>query len=251
VNSPNFDESAFLEEGIKMAAGYPYREVVGALLWVTVTARPDISVPVAALARHVSKPTSLRMAKAANKVMKYLATTRSEGLEYSPQIEEDFNKIYEKLLPEGRDMPEVNIFSGAGFANCLKTMRSTSGSIMYFKGCPIAWRSNRQTVRAYSTAESEYIAASDTIVLSEQHDFTDFYKPIPTQLVHAQHGLSPSIDNAVLWIDNQSAITTAKATDTRPKSRHYALRYLRVRDAASRIVFCPTNLMKADGLTKL
>ena len=33
--------------------------------------------------------------------------------------------------------------------------------------------------------------------------------------------------------------------------RHYALRYHRVRDQADRICFCPTNLMKADGLTKL
>ncbi|CAD7927226.1 unnamed protein product [Amoebophrya sp. A120] len=130
-------------------------------------------------------------------------------------------------------------------------MRSTSGSIMYFRGFPICWRSNRQTVRAYSTAEAEYIAASDTIVLSEQNDFTEFFKPLPTVMVEKQNGLSPSLDDAILWIDNQSAITTAKSTDNKPKSRHYALRYLRVRDAASQIMFCPTYLMKADGLTKL
>ena len=143
------------------------------------------------------------------------------------------------------------MFSDAGFANCVKTMRSTSGSILYYRGCPICWRSNRQTVRAYSTAESEYIAASDTIALSEPHDFTDFFKPLPTKLVEMQNGLSPSLDDAILWIDNQSAIQTAKSNDTKPKSRHYALRYLRVRDAAERIVFCPTHLMKADGLSKL
>ena len=38
---------------------------------------------------------------------------------------------------------------------------------------------------------------------------------------------------------------------TTPKSRHYALRYLRVRDNADKIMYCPTNLMKADSLTKL
>ena len=88
-------------------------------------------------------------------------------------------------------------------------------------------------------------------MLSEQNDFTDFYRPLPTKIVETQSGLLPSLDAAVLWVGNQSAITTAKATDTKPKSRHYALRYLRVRDAASQIVFCPTYLMKADPLTKL
>ena len=67
----------------------------------------------------------------------------------------------------------------ASFANCIKTMRSTSGSICYYRSCPIAWRSNRQGVRAYSTAESEYIAASDTIVLSETNGFMTFFEKLP------------------------------------------------------------------------
>ncbi|CAD7939189.1 unnamed protein product [Amoebophrya sp. A25] len=251
VWSPNFDESALLEEGLKLAAGFPLREIVGALLWISTTARPDICVPVATLARYVSKPVTERIAKACRKVLKYLATTKDQGLYYSPESEEEFNGIYKKLLPEGRELPYTNWFSDAGFANCIKSMRSTSGSIMYYRGFPICWKRNTQTVRAYSTAESEYIAASDTIVMSELHDFTDFFNPLPTQLVETRFGISPSLDDAILWIDNQSAISTAKSEDTKPKSRHYALRYLRVRDAAEKVVFCPTHLMKADGLTKL
>ena len=69
-NPPNFDESAPLEEGAKIAAGCPYREAPGALLWVAFTARPDVSAPVAALAREVPKSTPLRMAKAASKVLR-------------------------------------------------------------------------------------------------------------------------------------------------------------------------------------
>jgi len=55
----------------------------------------------------------------------------------------------------------------------------------------------------------------------------------------------------VLWVDNESAISTAKSTDAKPRPRHYALRYLRVREASDKIVFCPTGLMKADGLSKV
>ncbi len=249
--SPNFDEAALDAPESKVVESFASRSVVGALQWVCTTGRPDICVPVAALARHASKPPTVPFVNACKKVLKYLATTKSEGLSYSPQSEAEFTRIYSKLLPEGRTLPEMNLFSDASFGNCLKTMRSTSGSICYFKSFPIAWRSNRQTVRAYSTAESEYIAAADTLILSEQTNFMDFFKEPPSKLVHANHGVSLAEENSVLWVDNQSAIATAKSTDLKPKSRHYALRYLRVRDAASRIVFCPTNLMKADGLTKL
>ena len=63
-------------------------------------------------------------------------------------------------------------------------------------------------------------------------------------------GITPSLEDRILWIDNTSAIATATAFETKPKSRHYALRWFRVRDAAKCIMFCPTTLQKADGLTK-
>ena len=122
---------------------------------------------------------------------------------------------------------------------------------MYYRGSAICWRSNRQTVRAYSTAESEHIAASDTLVLSEHNSFLDFFEAPPGSMVETVRGVSPSTSDSILWVDNTSAICTAKSESTKPKSRHYALRYLRVRDSAEKIVFCPTHLMKADGLTKL
>jgi len=250
-HSPNFDESAFLNGDSKEVPGYNLREVVGALLWVATIARPDISVPTSTLARYVMDIPTKTIVKAANKVIKYLLTTKTEGIGYSPEEEAELNKTYSALLPEGRDLPFLNLFSDAGFANCLKTMRSTSGSIMYFRGCAIVWRSNRQTVRAYSTAESEYIAASDTIILSEHNNFLDFFEPPPAKMVESNHGSAPSGSDFILWVDNQSAITTAKSEGTKPKSRHYALRYLRVKGEASKIVFCPTTLMKADPLTKL
>ena len=54
-----------------------------------------------------------------------------------------------------------------------------------------------------------------------------------------------------MWVDNTSAIQISKSDIVRPKSRHYALRYLRVKDECERIAFCPTDLMKADPLTKV
>jgi len=79
-----------------------------------------------------------------------------------------------------------------------------------------------------------------------------FFSPPPAKLVDRQEAeLAGPLDDAVLWVDNTSAITIAQDSVTHPKSRHYALRHLRVRDAAEKLVFCPTHLMKADALTKL
>lgn len=253
--SPNFDESAIAgalhSEDSKITESHPLREAVGCLQWVATVGRPDAAVPVATLAKYVSTSATTVLVRAVRKVMKFLICAYSEGISYSPEQEMEFSRIYSELLPEGRELPEIDLFSDASFANCAKTTRSTSGSICYYRSTPICWRSNRQSARAYSTAESEHIAASDTIILSETNDFMSFFKTLPQNVVETNHGISPNLENAILWIDDQSAIQTARSTDTKPKSRHYALRYLRVRDAANKIVFCPTNLQKADGLTKL
>jgi hypothetical protein len=251
VHSPNYDESAFVDPQAKVVPEYPFRQVVGELQWVATVARPDICVPVATLAKYVSQPATMPMVRACRKIMKYLATTADDGVTYSPEQEQQFEELYAPLLPEGRSIPRTNLFSDASFANCLKTMRSTSGSIMYFRSTPIAWRSSRQTVRAYSTSESEYIAASDTIVLSETNDYCSFFDPTPKVTVTPQNGVCCPSADVILWVDNTSAINVAQSEETRPKSRHYALRYLRVRDAAEKLVFCPTGLQRADGLTKL
>ena len=251
VLSPNYNEATIASGETKEIPDYPARSVVGALQWVATVCRPDIAVPVNVLAKYVSMVPTKAFANAAKKIFRYLDTTHDQGVSYSPAQEKQFEEIYSKLLPEGREVPKVNLFSDASFANCLRTMRSTSGSIIYFRSCPVAWKMARQGVRAYSTAEAEYIACSDTIVLSETNDFMSFFEKIPTRIAETQYGLSPSLDDCVLWVDNQSAISISKSTELKPKSRHYALRYLRVKDFAEHIVFCPTNLMKADALTKL
>ena len=50
--------------------------------------------------------------------------------------------------------------------------------------------------------------------------------------------------------DNKSAVAVAKTEEVKPKSRHYALRLFRVREERDKIVFCRTDLMCADALTK-
>ena len=56
-----------------------------------------------------------------------------------------------------------------------------------------------------------------------------------------------------LWCDSRSAIISARkeqVADISRKSRHMAIRLSKVRDERERLAFCPTNLQRADGLTK-
>ena len=56
-----------------------------------------------------------------------------------------------------------------------------------------------------------------------------------------------------MWCDNRSAITSVKKknlADVPKRTRHIALRYVQLRDEASRICFVPTHMQRADALTK-
>jgi hypothetical protein len=245
VESPSFDESSLVSE--KEVVTFPFRELVGCLQWAATVCRPDIQQPTSVLSRYGGKPVTKSRVTAAKKVLRYLKGTAREGLYYSPNAERSFNEIYGDLQKKGEDeacpmnQSKFNLFSDASFASCSLTFKSTSGAILYYKSVPIVWRCSRQTVRAYSTSESEYIAASDALVLSQVVGFGNFFTPVE----------GDGLEECPLWVDNQSAIQVAKNDEVKPRSRHYALRYLRVRDQARRIQFCPTNLMKADGLTKV
>ena len=82
--SPNFDESALVDPDAKPLKDYNPREVVGVLQWVSTICRPDVAVPVGTLAKYVGLEPTVNFARACRKVMRYLATIKSQGITYSP-----------------------------------------------------------------------------------------------------------------------------------------------------------------------
>jgi len=254
TTSPAFNEED-MEDG-KEEPKFNYRGLVGSLQWAVTCARPDALVPTATLAKSCAKTPTRGMISCAKKVLRYLCDTKDEGVEYSDEGYTNFFKVYNELLPPGRDFPDLHLFGDAGFANNIKSLHSTSGSIGYWKSVPLFWRSGKQGVRAMSTAESEYIACSDTLTIGETNNFYDFFRKLPSKTAEVRHGVATGgeLEKSVVWCDNTSAIATAKGAstgDTKPRSRHYALRFLKVQDAVRRLCFCPTLRMRADALTKM
>ena len=59
--------------------GIPYREAIGALLYLPVRTRPDIAVALCTLAKHVQEPWPMHW-EGVKRVLRYLQGTKNEGI---------------------------------------------------------------------------------------------------------------------------------------------------------------------------
>ena len=119
------------------------------------------------------------MVTAIKKILKYLRGALEEGIEFSEQREREFQVLYQELLkhdenkdhsiPNLEDFHTVHSFGDASFGTSI-TMRSISGVVIYYRSCPVLWKSNTQTVMSKSTTEAEFIATADTIAMSESNE---------------------------------------------------------------------------------
>ena len=138
-------------------------------------------------------------------------------------------------------LANVTLFSDADFAGCCQTFKSTSGSIIFFRGTPLAWSSKRQSIRSHSTCEAEYVASHDAIVLREQHGFLNWFTDVNSGSGEIPYNI---------FVDNASAVKVSKQSINTKRSKHFALRYLKVRDCSDHIFFVPTKANLAGPLTK-
>ena len=226
---------------------FPMRRLVGGLLWLSVMCRPDISFAVSRLAQFADKPTTAAVA-AGKRILRYLKGTLETGVEFTQTNEKAFRETYQKVLDEHNKenadanksnpvLPDHVGFTDSDFAGCTVTLRSTSGSVIYYKGTPIAWSSKKQSIRAHSTAEAEYCGMYDAIRVSQSQGFLGWYAGSGCKL-------------PLIFADNQSAIAISKSALLTKKSKHFALRYMLVRDNFKAFGFCPSHLNLGDPFTK-
>ncbi|KAH9181358.1 hypothetical protein AeNC1_016666, partial [Aphanomyces euteiches] len=122
----------------------PFRNVVGELLYLTTTTRPDIAFTVTLLSRHLNNPEEEHQ-HIAKRVLRYLQGTKDYGIRYTKQDSFDYL---------------IELFVDADYANDATTRRSTSGYFLFLNGCLISWKSKLQNIVALSTSEAEYISMS-------------------------------------------------------------------------------------------
>lgn len=146
--------------------------------------------------------------------------------------------VYERV---GQDpTKKVDVYADASFAP--GGGASHGGSITYVYGCPVSWKSRRQTVVSASTAESELIEAADAHLHAR-----------PIVLLLAE--LEQRVATMFLACDNSAAISMVGAAATHAwRSRHISIRgHLldeAVRGGEVQFYFVGTHEQVADGLTK-
>lgn len=179
-----------------------YRKVVGQLLWISNTVRPDISFAVGSLARYMSTPRQGAWT-AAVQVLKYLNQTAENVLR----------------LGNRKDMDQpVVTYTDANWASEKETgRRSTSGSMTFIYGSLVSWKSQGQKCVSLSALESEFVAAS------EASRELLFFKHLLREL-----GLSDK--TPLLLTDSLGCVQVSKDAAKHWKLKHIDTRYNFVRD---------------------
>ncbi|XP_057851979.2 secreted RxLR effector protein 161-like [Cryptomeria japonica] len=200
-----------------------YRQLVGSLIYATTT-RPDISFSVGVLSRFMQQPRATHWL-AAKRVLRYLQGTQNYGLKYS--------KISKFSLLS---------YSDSDYAGDMDDGKSTSGYLMSLGSVVISWKSKKQPVPTLSSAEAEYIAASEATreILWLRRILADLQEP--------QASSTP------LFIDNQSTIKMAKNPVFHDRTKHIntKIHFIRhyVKDGSISLQYCATTDQPADILTK-
>jgi hypothetical protein len=227
-NGPPFSES------------WDYCSVLGMLLYISGNTRPDISFAVNQCARFCHSPRASH-GKALIKIVRYLKGTRDRGIIYRTNgeialdcyVDADFCGLYGSELPSDP-----------------MSVRSRSGFIFTFAGCPFHWISRLQTQTAVSTMEAEYIALSDSC-----------RQLIPLRAILAELLANLNISTPLtvrsksnVYEDNNGALALARLPHLTPRSKHIGVAYHFFRDHVRSgdldVIKIDTHAQLADICTK-
>uniref|UniRef100_A0A1Y1MYL6 Retrovirus-related Pol polyprotein from transposon TNT 1-94 n=1 Tax=Photinus pyralis TaxID=7054 RepID=A0A1Y1MYL6_PHOPY len=214
------------EIGHQVQNNIPYREAVGALIYIATVSRPDIAYAVGVVSRYLNSY-SLAHWNAVKRIIRYLKGTMDDGIEYKPT---SHNR---KLVG----------FSDADFAGDHDTRRSTSGYISMLHGGAITWSSQRQQTVSLSTTEAEYVAAANAS--KELMWLRSFLREIHEDVVD---------DATKLFVDNQSAVRLVQNAEFHKRTKHIDVKFHFIREQQERgeidVTYVESDKQLADIMTK-
>jgi hypothetical protein len=129
-------------------ANYPYRALIGSLMYAARGTRPEISFAVSQLSKFNQNPGQTHW-KAANTVLRYLKGSSDLGLLYR-------HEATQKEIC-------VEIMSDSDWGQNPDDRKSNSGFVVLVNGNPISWLSRAQKSVAMSSCEAEFMALSEAM----------------------------------------------------------------------------------------
>jgi Reverse transcriptase (RNA-dependent DNA polymerase)/Integrase core domain/GAG-pre-integrase domain len=200
---------------------FPYREVVGSLMYLSVCTRPDISQAVGALARYMSCPMKEHW-DAAKAVLRYVKSSTGVGIQFGGS-------------------KGLQGYCDSDYAGDIDTRRSTTGYAFVLNGGVISWSSRLQPTVAVSTTEAEYMSASSAVK-----------EALWLRKLFVAFGIDAT--PVQMFCDNQAAIKLIKHPIASMRSKHIDVQHHFVRERAARgevmFQYCPSSDMIADCMTK-
>ena len=215
------DQSPATDEERRDMLTVPYRELVGALLWISVTTRPDIAFAVGALCKFMSNPGRPHWT-AATHLLRYLLSTAGTP-----------------LIVGGK--AELRAYSDADFAGDRDDRKSTGAYVFCIGVGAVSWASKKQDVTALSTLEAEYMAMTQAAKEA-------------IWITRLMEQLGAELGSILIFGDNQGAMALARTTAFHNRSKHIDVQHHFIREKVLSgdidIQYIPTTEMVADALTK-
>ena len=191
------------DDNSKYVPNYEYAQVLGGIMYIANTSRPDLLTPVNRLARYVQDPSHTHY-KSLTGVVAHAYQTKDRALRYTQ-------------VPEDKDHDPFRLWaaSDSSFADCPDTGRSTIGRCIWMgkkRSGLIDWASQVPKTVATSTTEAEVQAAHEC---AKDILYT-------RDLLHSL-GYPQGNASTRLLVDNNSAITQIRAIAGVSKARHYVV----------------------------
>ena len=213
-----------LEEALNTikTESFPYREIIGALMYLSVGTRPDIAHAVNYLSQFNNNHDD-RHWKAAKRILRYLKGTIDKGLVYQ------------------QDDAGLVGMADADWGNSEMDRKSYTGYAFIMSGGAVSWCSRKQRTVAQSSTEAEYMCLSEAA--KEAIFCISFVKELGC----------PELANITLFNDNQSAGKLARNPVFHSRTKHIDIKCHFIRDAIKdypiQLEYLPTEEMTADVLT--
>ena len=206
---------------------YPYREIVGSILYLSTCTRPDIAYATGVVSRYMQNP-GWEHWETAKRILKYLKYTESVKLTFDGKI----------------PLTSVECYADASYAEDLDKRKSTTGYTIQMCGASVSWKSKLQPTVAKSTVEAEYMALSDAAA-----------ELIWVKRILVELEIFPKEQPITIRHDNQGSIALAyNPYASHSRVKHIDVHHHFIREAIEKeeieVEWIPTTDMKADALTK-
>lgn len=200
-----------------------YQSLIGSLMYLAISTRPDIMHAVSVLAQRNKDPHSEHEAGAKH-VLRYLSKTISLKLRYC------------------KNGKPVEGYADADWTSNNLDRKSYTGYSFFLAGSAFSWQSKKQDVVALSSTEAEYIALS-----------TAAKEAVYLRRLLKEVGCNRK-DPILLKGDNMSAIQISKNPVFHKRTKHIEIKYHYIREVVEQkgieLEYVSTNENVSDIFTK-